>query len=169
MVTVNRTAVAATVATAFSTSALGSVVASAVASCPEPVDCKMSDFITCLKTACMNNVAGTPFIQMAKTALTAAPIPPPIAAPLTATLAKKPVAAPAVAPAAVPAASSPGAPGAAGPSSYSTGGFTYPGVGSAPISPFGGVFPTSTYASSFMALPAAFEYPGMSPALTGAA
>lgn len=177
MVTVNRTVVAALVVNAFSPPALGAAVATAVATCPEPVDLKMSDFITCLRAACMSSVSGSPFIKMASAALTSPPIPPAIAAPLAAPLAKKPAPIPAppkVAPPAPPKAAAPAAaPGAAaapaGSTAYSAGGFAYPGVGAAPISPFGGVFPTSAYASSFMALPAAFEYPGMSPALTGAA
>lgn len=175
MVTVNRSAVASLVANAFSPTALGAAVASAVATCPEPVDCKMSDFIACLRAACMSSVSGSPFIKMATAALTSPPIPPAVAAPLAkmpAPIPAPPKLAPPPPPKAPAAAGAPGAAGApapAGPAAYSTGGFTYPGVGAAPISPFGGVFPTSAYASSFMALPAAFEYPGMSPALTGAA
>ncbi|XP_037791112.1 uncharacterized protein LOC119586452 [Penaeus monodon] len=74
--TLNRTAVAASISTAFSSPALAAAVASAVASCPEPVDYKISDFITCLKTACMNNVVVSPFVQMA-----AAPVQNPWSAP----------------------------------------------------------------------------------------
>ncbi|XP_047489677.1 lysine-rich arabinogalactan protein 19-like [Penaeus chinensis] len=63
--TLNRTAVAASISTAFSIPAVAAAVASAVASCPEPVDYKISDFITCLRTACMNNVVVSPFVPMA--------------------------------------------------------------------------------------------------------
>ncbi|XP_047489679.1 uncharacterized protein LOC125039596 [Penaeus chinensis] len=76
MMTLNRTAVAASVASAFSTPAMGAAVASAVASCPEPVDYKITDFVTCLKTACMNSVSVSPFMQMATASfqsMTAAP------------------------------------------------------------------------------------------------
>ncbi|XP_063592596.1 uncharacterized protein LOC134769789 [Penaeus indicus] len=61
----NRTAVAASFSAAFSDPGLAAAVASAVASCPEPVDYKISDFITCLRTACMNNAVVSPFVQTA--------------------------------------------------------------------------------------------------------
>lgn len=59
--TLNRTAVASSISSAFSIPSLAAAVASSVSSCPEPVDYKMSDFITCLKTSCMNSVS--PFMQ----------------------------------------------------------------------------------------------------------
>nr|XP_027213901.1 uncharacterized protein LOC113806970 [Penaeus vannamei] len=59
----NRTAVAASISTALSTPAVAAAVAAAVVSCPEPVDYKISDFIACLKTACMDNVVVSSFVR----------------------------------------------------------------------------------------------------------
>lgn len=59
----NRTTVAASISTALSTPAVAAAVAAAVVSCPEPVDYKISDFIACLKTACMDNVVVSPFMR----------------------------------------------------------------------------------------------------------
>ncbi|XP_047489678.1 uncharacterized protein LOC125039594 [Penaeus chinensis] len=60
LVTLNRTAVAASVASAFTTPALAAAVVSAVDTCPEPVNYQLADFISCLKTACMANVVVSP-------------------------------------------------------------------------------------------------------------
>lgn len=54
--TLNRTAIAASVNTSFKNSPLGAVVAQAAATCPEPVDYMMADYMTCLKDACLKNV-----------------------------------------------------------------------------------------------------------------
>nr|XP_027213893.1 uncharacterized protein LOC113806961 [Penaeus vannamei] len=84
MMTLNRTAIAASVASAFSTPALGAAVSFAVAACPEPVDYKVTDFVTCLKTACMNSVSVSPFMQMAKTSFQSMMAAPPAGAPAAA-------------------------------------------------------------------------------------
>lgn len=68
MVTLNRTAVVASVAAAFTTPALAEAVVSAVATCPEPVNYQLADFISCLRSACMASVTvpatagGSPFM-----------------------------------------------------------------------------------------------------------
>ncbi|XP_042860209.1 uncharacterized protein LOC122246027 [Penaeus japonicus] len=84
MMTLNRTAIHAAVASAFSTPGLGAAVASAVASCPEPVDYKITDFITCLRTACMENVSVSPMMKMASASVTNMANAPPAVAPVTA-------------------------------------------------------------------------------------
>lgn len=84
MMTLNRTAIAASVASAFSSPALGAAVSFAVAACPEPVDYKVTDFVTCLKTACMNSVSVSPFMQMAKTSFQSMMAAPPAGAPAAA-------------------------------------------------------------------------------------
>ncbi|XP_042860208.1 uncharacterized protein LOC122246026 [Penaeus japonicus] len=84
MMTLNRTAVTAAVASAFSSPAVGAAVASAVASCPEPVDYKITDFVSCLKTACMENVSVSPFMQMATASFQSMVAPPPAGAPTAA-------------------------------------------------------------------------------------
>ncbi|XP_068203004.1 uncharacterized PE-PGRS family protein PE_PGRS10-like [Palaemon carinicauda] len=88
LLTLNRTAVSDSLSGAFITSDLGAAVAAAVASCPEPVDYKLTDFIHCLKVACMSNVAVTPFMSEATSLLTGAGAPAAAAAALVA--AKKP-------------------------------------------------------------------------------
>ncbi|XP_064085826.1 uncharacterized PE-PGRS family protein PE_PGRS10-like [Macrobrachium nipponense] len=75
LLTLNRTAVSNSLSDAFITPELGAAVAAAVASCPEPVDYKLTDFIHCLKVACMNNVAVTPFMNEATSLLTGAAAP----------------------------------------------------------------------------------------------
>ncbi|XP_066962384.1 WAG22 antigen-like isoform X2 [Macrobrachium rosenbergii] len=75
LLTLNRTAVSNSLSDAFITPDLGAAVAAAVASCPEPVDYKLTDFLHCLKVACMNNVAVTPFMNEATSLLTGAAAP----------------------------------------------------------------------------------------------
>ncbi|KAK7065150.1 hypothetical protein SK128_014451 [Halocaridina rubra] len=124
MITLNRTTVANSLSSAFITPDLGDSVAAAVTTCPEPIDYKVTDFINCLKVACMNNVAVSPFMSMATAALTGAGSPAtkplPVAAPKPA---KKP------SPVSVPASAATG-------SAYSAGAFSYPGAPGA-----GGAFP----------------------------
>ncbi|XP_027213897.2 uncharacterized protein [Penaeus vannamei] len=84
MMTLNRTAIAASVSSAFSTHALGTAVASAVAACPEPVDYNITDFITCLRRACMNSVSASPLMKMAAESVKAMAVAPPTEAPAAA-------------------------------------------------------------------------------------
>ncbi|XP_047489676.1 uncharacterized protein LOC125039592 [Penaeus chinensis] len=84
MMTLNRTVIAASMSSAFSTPALGAAVASAVASCPEPVDYKITDFVTCLRTACMVNVSATSLMKMATEMTKTMTAAPPTGAPASA-------------------------------------------------------------------------------------
>lgn len=84
MMTLNRTAIAASVASAFSAPALGAAVSFAVAACPEPVDYNITDFITCLRRACMNSVSASPLMKMAAESVKAMAVAPPTEAPAAA-------------------------------------------------------------------------------------
>nr|XP_053631067.1 uncharacterized protein LOC128687578 isoform X2 [Cherax quadricarinatus] len=62
--TLNRTAVAVNLSMGFpSSSTLGAAVAAAAVTCPEPVDYRLTDFISCLKMACMNSVVNNPLMS----------------------------------------------------------------------------------------------------------
>ncbi|XP_037791108.1 uncharacterized protein LOC119586448 [Penaeus monodon] len=54
--TLNRTLIAASVTHSFKNSPLSVVVAQAAATCPEPVEFMMADYMHCLKEACLQNV-----------------------------------------------------------------------------------------------------------------
>ncbi|XP_037791392.1 uncharacterized protein LOC119586740 [Penaeus monodon] len=84
MMTLNRTAIAASLSSAFSHPALGAAVASAVASCPEPVDYKITDFITCLRSACMNSASATSLLKTASKMVKNMTAAPPTEAPASA-------------------------------------------------------------------------------------
>ncbi|XP_063592466.1 uncharacterized protein LOC134769656 [Penaeus indicus] len=84
MMTLNRTAVAASLSSAFRTPALGAAVASAITSCPEPVDYKITDFITCLRSACMDKVSAASLMKMATTMVKTMTAAPPTGAPASA-------------------------------------------------------------------------------------
>ncbi|KAG7164647.1 uncharacterized protein LOC121871424 [Homarus americanus] len=62
--TLNRTAVAARVTSALVTPTMVAAVAAVIPFCPEPVDYRLTDLITCLETACMNSVPVSPFMAM---------------------------------------------------------------------------------------------------------
>ncbi|XP_047489593.1 uncharacterized protein LOC125039562 [Penaeus chinensis] len=54
--TINRTAIAASITTAFKASPLGVAIGQAATTCPEPTEFMMADFMNCLKEACLQNV-----------------------------------------------------------------------------------------------------------------
>ncbi|XP_063592595.1 uncharacterized protein LOC134769788 [Penaeus indicus] len=54
--TINRTAIAASITNSFKGSPLGVAIAQATATCPEPTEFMMADFMNCLKDACLQNV-----------------------------------------------------------------------------------------------------------------
>ncbi|XP_069990487.1 uncharacterized protein [Penaeus vannamei] len=82
--TLNRTAIAASVTNSFKSSPLGAVVAQAATTCPEPVGFMMAEYMNCLKDACLQNAVAFATTTAPPTTTQPAPLPNTDSAPLPA-------------------------------------------------------------------------------------
>ncbi|KAK7084192.1 hypothetical protein SK128_011577 [Halocaridina rubra] len=61
---INRPALGAALNASLTTPALSAASVAAAYSCPEPVDFKITEFMNCIKSACMSNVVVNPYMTL---------------------------------------------------------------------------------------------------------